>query len=67
MPDDHDRNDQKKGQRYDPSRRKFLSQVGAALAGGEQRFAAARARVNDGEARVDDALATFALLGFQPA
>ena len=33
MPDDHDRNDQKKGQQYDPSRRKFLKGVGVAGAG----------------------------------
>src|SRR5438045_4482663 len=33
MPDDHDRNDQKKGQQYDSSRRKFLKGVGVAGAG----------------------------------
>ena len=48
------------------SRSAYAALARAALARSETRFAAARDRVNDGEARVDDALATFGLLGYQP-
>jgi hypothetical protein len=48
------------------TRSAYAALAGAALAGSEARFVAARERVSDGEARVDDALGTFALLGYQP-
>jgi len=49
------------------TRAAYAALAGAALAQSETRFAAARERVSDGEASVDDALGTFALLGYQPA
>ena len=41
--------------------------IAAAQASSEPRFAVGRERVGDAEARVDDALATYALLGYRPA
>jgi hypothetical protein len=45
----------------------YAALAAAAQASSEPRFAVGRERVGDAEARVDDALATYALLGYQPA
>ena len=49
------------------ARSAYAALAEAAHAGSEARFTVARERVGEAETRVDEALASFALLGYQPA